>query len=162
MSEHASHPQPPPHGTPPPAVPPLPPPPGYDAAFGPPPGSDTPGAMPPPYAQVYQLQPGMPGPLYLSPPNSTLATISLIFGILGVTFLPFFGALVAVICGHLALVEVDRSQGAIGGHGQALAGVILGYIGLALTVLGFLLFISFASFFLSHATFTAPTPVPGS
>jgi hypothetical protein len=105
----------------------APQPPGYEAAYAP---------QPPGYGQPYVLQPGMPGPLYLAPTTSVLATISLIAGILGFFFVPFIGSLVAVICGHLALIEIDRSQGQIRGRGLALVGVILGYIGLAFIVVG--------------------------
>jgi hypothetical protein len=94
----------------------------------PPPGYSESGAMPPPYPQEYWLQPGMPGPLYLTPPNSLLATVSMVFGILSIIALPIIGSLVAIICGHMALIEIKRSQGRFGGRGLALTGIILGYI----------------------------------
>jgi hypothetical protein len=70
-------------------------------------------------------------------PNSPLAIVSLIFGILAwVMVLPLVGALVAVICGHLARGEVRRSNGSVGGGDLAMAGLILGYSQLALVALG--------------------------
>ena len=81
------------------------------------------------------LQPGMPGPLYLEPPLSPMALSSLIFGIVGLVGLPLIGSIVAVVLGHLSRNEIRRSQGQIRGDGLALAGLILGYIGIALIVI---------------------------
>lgn len=69
------------------------------------------------------------------PTPSVLAIISLIAGILG---LIFFGSLIAVICGHIARSNIRESRGTLTGDGMALAGLILGYLGLGLTVLFFL------------------------
>ena len=69
------------------------------------------------------------------PTPSVLAIISLIAGILG---LIFFGSLIAVICGHIARANIRDSRGALTGDGLALAGLILGYLGLGLTLLVFL------------------------
>ena len=47
-------------------------------------------------------------------------------------FLFFFppSAIVAVVMGHLSLSEIRRSAGRIGGRGLAIAGLVLGYLGL--------------------------------
>lgn len=61
--------------------------------------------------------------------TSAYATASLVFGILGlVTSCCTFGvfSLIAVIFGHVALGETKH--GARGGHGSAVAGLILGYL----------------------------------
>jgi hypothetical protein len=62
-----------------------------------------------------------------------------VLGILGlVLLLCFFGPLFAipsVICGHMALSRVKRSNGTLGGHGIALAGLITGYVGISLAIL---------------------------
>jgi hypothetical protein len=44
-------------------------------------------------------------------------------------------AIPAVICGHLALGHIQRSGGSLGGRGLALAGLITGYVGIALILL---------------------------
>jgi hypothetical protein len=62
--------------------------------------------------------------------TSTLAIISLIGGITGWTILPFLGAIVAVITGHMAHSEINKSGGMITGKGMATAGLILGYLAL--------------------------------
>jgi hypothetical protein len=71
------------------------------------------------------------GQLPTGPRNSTLAIISLIGGITGWTVLPFLGAIVAVITGHMAQSEIKKSGGMITGKGMATAGLIMGYIVLA-------------------------------
>jgi hypothetical protein len=63
--------------------------------------------------------------------TSTLAIISLIGGITGWTVLPFLGAIVAVITGHMAQSEIKKSGGMITGKGMATAGLILGYLAIA-------------------------------
>lgn len=67
--------------------------------------------------------------------ESTLAIVSLVTGILGWTFLPFIASIVAVITGHLAKKEIRESGGTMSGDGMALAGLILGYSMIALTIL---------------------------
>ena len=60
---------------------------------------------------------------------------SLVLGILGVTCCSFFTAIPAVICGHIAYSKIKKSAGALTGEGRALAGLILGYIGIAMTII---------------------------
>ena len=65
--------------------------------------------------------------------TSTTAVVSLVFGIVCWIAIPFIGALVAVICGHMARGEIRRAApGSIDGEGMAIAGMILGYAHLAL------------------------------
>ena len=63
------------------------------------------------------------------PEKSGKATASLICGIL--LCLSPFTSIAAVVLGHLALSEIKKSAGRIVGHGTAVAGLVLGYIGLA-------------------------------
>lgn len=92
---------------------------------------------PPPQQQGgYQipLQPGMPGPLYLEPPNSAMAVASMVLGIVGFVALPLIGSILALIFGYMARNEIRNSQGRVGGQGMATAGIVMGYIGIALGV----------------------------
>lgn len=66
-------------------------------------------------------------------PNSTLAIISLVSGLLGWTVLPFIGSIVAIITGHLARSEIRRE--ALDGDGLAVAGLVLGYSMVAVCVM---------------------------
>ena len=69
-------------------------------------------------------------------PNSTLAIVSLIAGILGfVQIVPIIGPIVAVITGHMAKNEIRNSMGQLGGDGMATAGLILGYLPLIAGIL---------------------------
>ena len=67
-------------------------------------------------------------------PTSGLAVASLVGGILGWTLAPFLGALVGVVCGHLARAEIRRNP-QLEGDGMAIAGLVLGWTSIALTLL---------------------------
>lgn len=67
--------------------------------------------------------------------SSTMALISLIAGIATWVLLPIVGAIVAVITGHMAKREIRDSAGQLTGNGLATAGLVLGYLQLALVVL---------------------------
>jgi type IV pilus assembly protein PilA len=62
------------------------------------------------------------------PPTSGKAIGSLIAGIFGFIF-P--AAITAVILGHMSRSEIRKSNGRLKGDGMALAGLILGYVGIA-------------------------------
>jgi Domain of unknown function (DUF4190) len=68
------------------------------------------------------------------PRTSTMAIISLIGGITGWTVLPFLGSIAAIICGHIAKSEIKKSAGTVGGNGMATAGLIMGYLSIALGI----------------------------
>ncbi len=65
-------------------------------------------------------------------PTCSTATISLVFGILSWFALPFIGAVIAIVCGHMARSEIRRAPGGMEGDGLAVGGLILGYLHLAL------------------------------
>ena len=86
------------------------------------------------------------------PANSSLAVVSLVFGILSWCLLPFIGAIVAIVCGHLARSEIRRApMGAMDGNGMAIAGLTLGYAHLALWALAISVFVGML--FLGHGLF---------
>ena len=81
------------------------------------------------------------------PRTSTLAIVSLISGIASWLPLPLLGAIVAVVCGHLARGEIRRAPaGTIEGDGMAIAGLILGYAHLALWALVIAFFLALILF----------------
>jgi hypothetical protein len=61
-----------------------------------------------------------------------MAIVSLVASILGWTLVPLIGAIVGVITGHMAKKEIRDSNGALTGDGLATAGLVIGYIELAL------------------------------
>jgi predicted house-cleaning NTP pyrophosphatase (Maf/HAM1 superfamily) len=65
-----------------------------------------------------------------------MALVSLIAGIVGLTLLPILGSIAAVITGYMARKEIRASAGAITGDGMAMAGLIMGWIGVVLSVVG--------------------------
>jgi Domain of unknown function (DUF4190) len=73
-----------------------------------------------------------------NPKTSGLAITSLVLGILGLVLLlgcvGLLFAIPAVICGHMAHSRIKRSSGALSGGGMALAGLITGYISIALGI----------------------------
>lgn len=80
------------------------------------------------------------------PKNETMAIVSLIFSILGLTCLPLIGSIVAVITGSMAKKTIAASGGTLGGEGLAKIGVILGWIGIILGILFIIGIIIFAVF----------------
>jgi hypothetical protein len=89
--------------------------------------------------------------------TSTTAIVSLVFGILSWIVLPLIGAIVAVVCGHMARSEIRRAPPGvvIDGDGMAIAGLVLGYVHLVfaaclLSVLFGVLFFSLGTFWHWH------------
>ncbi len=82
-------------------------------------------------------------PMPVQRSTSSLAIVSLVSGLVGWTFIPIIGAIVAIITGHLAKKEMRDSAGTLNGNGMALAGLILGYVQIGLVVLGIVAFILF-------------------
>ncbi len=96
-----------------------------------------------PYGQGYPQQ--YPGYGYPAPANNTLAIISLVAGIAGLPTAccrPFLASIAAVITGHMARRGRSPRRGE-GGSGMATAGLITGYVGIVLAVLGIILVIAF-------------------
>lgn len=75
--------------------------------------------------------------------TSTKAIISAISGLLGWTALPLLGTLVAIVAGHLARAEIRRDPESVEGDMWAIAGLVLGWGQVALTVLSVLLVVLF-------------------
>lgn len=75
--------------------------------------------------------------------TSTLAVISLVAGILGWTLLPFLGSLGAIITGHMARSEIRRAAGTVDGDGLAIAGLVLGWGSVVVTIIGILVAVMF-------------------
>jgi hypothetical protein len=70
----------------------------------------------------------------MAPSTSGWAIASLILSLANWVILPGVGAILGVIFGHIALGEIKRSQGHVEGRGLAMAGLIIGYVSLALFV----------------------------
>ena len=86
---------------------------------------------------------GYPAPL----PTSTMATVSMIAGILGFTFLPLIGTIIALITGYMARQETHSVPPKASGDGMATAGIIMGWIQIGLVVVGVCCAIAYFGFF---------------
>ncbi len=113
---------------------------GYAQQPGYPPGyaQPSPYGQAPGYAQPYGVVPGYGYPA--PPKTNTLAIVSLVSSIAGIVILYGIGSIAGVITGHLAISQIKRTNE--GGRGLAIAGLIIGYVGVAFTA--FLLIILFA------------------
>src|SRR5262245_7006396 len=103
--------------------------------------SEQPGAGPPPPAPSL-APPGppawSPGAAYQPAPPTAQAQangMAIASMVLGIVWLCGVGSILAVIFGHLAWRQIARSQGWQQGRGMALAGLILGYCGIALLLI---------------------------
>ena len=81
---------------------------------------------PAPYVPPAYTAPPYPAPVYAS--TNGLAVASLIAGFLWIGWL---GSIAAVIMGHIALGQIKESGGREQGSGLAIAGLVLGYLGVA-------------------------------
>ena len=87
--------------------------------------------QPPPPAQQY--------PGWVPPPRTPgQAYAALILGIVGLVLCPILPSILALVFGYMARGEIRRSGGQLGGSGVALAGLILGWVGIGIWVLIFL------------------------
>ncbi len=80
------------------------------------------------------------GGISQSGPTSNMAIVSLVSGVLGLSLFPILGSIVAVVTGMMARREIRESDGGLSGDGLAVAGLILGWVGVGLTVLGICVF----------------------
>ncbi|GHA70141.1 DUF4190 domain-containing protein [Cognatilysobacter bugurensis] len=78
--------------------------------------------------------------------TSSLAIASLVSGVLGWTLLPLIGCLVAVVTGHMARAEIRRASG-LEGDGLAVAGLVLGWLGIGMAVAAVLMVVAAIVFF---------------
>ena len=109
----------------------------------------------PPASQGYPAAPPASGypaaPGYGSYPpvakTNTLAVVSLISAIAGMVIIPFIASVVAVITGHMSLGQLKQSGEQ--GRGLALAGTIIGWVGIGLSVLSVILLLAFLPLFLA-------------
>ncbi len=66
--------------------------------------------------------------------TSSLAIVSLVAGLLGWTLAPWLGSIIAIITGHMARAEIRRDPSSVEGDGLAIAGLVLGWAMILLSV----------------------------
>jgi hypothetical protein len=72
-----------------------------------------------------------------------MAIVSLVLGLLGWTLLPLLGSLGAIVCGHMARAEIRRNPATMEGDGLAVAGLVLGWSVVVISVLTILTVVLF-------------------
>jgi hypothetical protein len=114
------------------AVPSASPAPSYQPPAVATPSYQPPASASPSYpAQTPGTYPGHAGPIQTVKTNG-LAVASLVLGIL---WLYWVGAVLAVVFGYMAKQQIDQSHGAQTGRGMAIAGIVLGWIWLGFLVI---------------------------
>ena len=63
--------------------------------------------------------------------------------VLGILWIWWVGSILALVFGYVAKGQIDRSAGRQGGRGMAIAGIVLGWIGVGALVLFIVLGIAF-------------------
>lgn len=86
------------------------------------------------------------GAYTMAPPTSGLAITSLVCGILGLIACFIITAIPAVVCGHMAMSQIKNSNGMTSGKGMAIAGLIMGYLVVAITLVWLLMFVGMVAF----------------
>ncbi|MEW5940853.1 MAG: DUF4190 domain-containing protein [Chloroflexota bacterium] len=80
-------------------------------------------------------------------PTSTMATVSLIAGILGFFILPVIASVVAIWTGYEARKETRSLPPRASGDGMATAGIVMGWIQIGLAVVSICCVIAYFGFF---------------
>ena len=96
-------------------------------------------------------QPGQPGPYGqplppASPPTAGKATTSLVLGVVSLFLCGFLTGIPAIFVGVSARREIRRSNGALGGEGLALGGIITGVLGTIWTLIATVIIIVLFAF----------------
>ena len=76
-------------------------------------------------------------------PTESSAIVSLVLGIAGIFVLPLILSVPAIIVGKSAQRKIAASGDTLGGAELAKAGVVTGWIGVGLAVLGMIIFVIF-------------------
>jgi hypothetical protein len=110
----------------------------YPGGYPPPPGQ-------PPYKAPYQgpyQAPYQPAYFQPAPPGQRTNGLAIASLILGIVWLSWIGSILALIFGYIALGQIKKQHE--GGRGMAIAGIVLGWVGVATAIL-FVVLIAVAS-----------------
>jgi len=99
---------------------------------GPPVEGASPGSVPPPPGYLHFTQGPYPPPAVT---NNAKAIASMVLGIVGIFACPIVCSTIALILGYQARNEIAASRGYQTGESFATAGIIMGWVGLVLTII---------------------------
>jgi hypothetical protein len=88
----------------------------------------------PSYPPPPPVAPRAPAP-YAAPQLPTVSGFAIASLVLGILWLYWVGTVLALVFGYIALSQIKRSNGWKTGRGMAIAGVVLGYVGVAMFAL---------------------------
>ena len=100
-----------------------------------PPPPESPAGQPysaPQYGAQYPVQPGY-APVFV--PATKTNGFSIASLVLGIIWIYWIGSILALVFGYVAKSQIDRSGGLQSGRGMAIAGIVLGWIGVATLIL---------------------------
>ena len=92
------------------------------------PGVQTAGSLPAPST--------VPGTGYPVAPSRTTNGYAIASMVLGILWVWWLGSVLALVFGYVAKNQIDRSNGMESGRGMAIAGIVLGWVGVGFLVLG--------------------------
>jgi len=92
---------------------------------------------------------GMPGfvpvpqelPVGAAPVQKSTNGLAVASMVVGIVWIYWIGSILALIFGYIAKGQIDQSQGRQGGRGMAIAGIVLGWVGIGFLLLGIVAFI---------------------
>jgi hypothetical protein len=93
----------------------------------------------PPYPWMYTPAPRL----------GTWALVSMICGVVSVVSFQWILAVLAIVFGFVGLNEVKKSAGTVEGRGFAIAGIVTGFISVAITLVIIALYVLYLIFLLS-------------
>jgi hypothetical protein len=106
-----------------------------------------------------------PAPPYGRPATNGMAVASMVLGILGmVGMIWIISPILALVFGYISKGQIDRSGGALEGRGYAIAGIVLGWVGIVFGILmAVWMWWFFTHFFEAFESFPQqfPSPFPG-
>jgi hypothetical protein len=114
---------------------------GYDFRTGavPTPGATVPVPVPvptvPPDPASSWSAPAQVQPVYVQAPARKTNGLAIASMVLGIVWLYGVGSILALVFGYIAKGQIDRSGGQETGRGMAIAGIVLGWIGVGFLIL---------------------------
>jgi len=78
------------------------------------------------------IPPEQPQPVYVQQGTNGFSVAALVLGILWIFWL---GSVLALVFGYIATGQINRSGGRQGGKGLAIAGIVLGWVGVGTLIL---------------------------
>lgn len=81
--------------------------------------------------------------------------------VLGIVWFWGIGSILALVFGYVAKSQIDQSRGAEGGRGMAIAGIVLGWVGVAGVLLVIALMVSGMAWMPMDMPMEGPRDMPG-